>query len=165
MTDKYPPAVQRPALLKLVEALGCRDRALHRDECGDWQIEGKQGWIYAVPEGFQFFYFARNGVNEWDGEGPHMEDYVRAKRSLTFCRLTQDGNGEGVFILDRLPTADEAEIIREIFVIFKKREVGEPSEAQIAARAAFTAAQKARKHDQGDAATGKSGIAGTEGAK
>jgi hypothetical protein len=165
MTDKYPPTMQRPALLKLVEALGCRPQALRRDEYGDWHIVGKQGWIHAVPEGFQLVYFARSGVNEWDGAGPHMEDYVRAKRSLTFCRLSQDGTGEGIFFLGRLPTADEAEIIREIFVIFKKREVGEPSEAQIAARAAFTAAQRARKHDQGDAATGKSGVAGTEDAK
>ena len=125
MADKYPPTVQRPALLKLVEALGCRDNALRRDECNDWRISGKRGWIYAVPEGFQFFYFARNGVNEWDGVGPYIEDYVRAKRNLTFCRLAQDGNGEGVFFLDRLPTADEAATIREIFVIAKKREVSE----------------------------------------
>jgi hypothetical protein len=125
MTDKYPPAVQRPELLKLVEALGCRPNALRRDECNDWRISGKQGYIYAVPEGFQFFYYARNGVNEWDGEGPHIEDYIRAKRSLTFCRLTQDGNGEGMFLLDRLPTEDEAVTIREILVIAKKREVSE----------------------------------------
>jgi|HubBroStandDraft_2_1064218.scaffolds.fasta_scaffold183512_2 hypothetical protein len=125
MTDKYPPTVQRPELLKLVEALGCRPNALRRDECNDWRISGKQGWIYAVPEGFQLVYFARNGVNEWDGEGPHMEDYVRAKRSLTFCRLTQDGTGEGIFILDRLPTQEEGATIREILVIAKKREVSE----------------------------------------
>jgi len=125
MTDKYPPTVQRPELLKLVEALGCRPNALRRDECNDWRISGKQGWIYAVPEGFQLVYFARNGVNEWDGEGPHMEDYVRAKRSLTFCRLTQDGTGEGIFLLDRLPTQEEGATIREILVIAKKREVSE----------------------------------------
>jgi hypothetical protein len=125
MTDKYPPVVQRPELLKLVEALGCRPNALRRDECNDWRISGKQGWIYAVPEGFQLVYFARNGVNEWDGAGPHMEDYFRAKRSLTFCRLTQDGTGEGIFILDRLPTQEEGATIREILVIAKKREVSE----------------------------------------
>jgi hypothetical protein len=125
MTDKYPPAVQRPALLKLVEALGCRPNALRRDECNDWRISGKQGWIYAVPEGFQLVFFARNGVNEWDGVGPHMEDYIRAKRALIFCRLVQDGTGEGIFLLDRQPTADEGATIRETLVIAKKREVSE----------------------------------------
>lgn len=133
MTDKYPPAVQRPALLKLVEALGCRANALRRDECSDWHIVGRQGWIYAVPEGFQLVYFARNGVNEWDGAGPHMEDYVRAKRGLIFCRLAQDGTGEGIFCLDRLPSADEAETIREILVIPKKRQVSEEQLAQLRA--------------------------------
>jgi hypothetical protein len=82
MTDIYPPAKQREALLKLVEALGCRDNALRRDECSDSRINGKQGWIYAVPKGFQLFFFAREGVNEWDGAGPHIEDYVRAKLAL-----------------------------------------------------------------------------------
>jgi hypothetical protein len=38
----------REALLTLVEALGCRDNALRRDECGDWCISGQYGWIYAV---------------------------------------------------------------------------------------------------------------------
>jgi hypothetical protein len=123
--DIFPPAKQRPALLALRDALGCRDNALRRDECGDWRINGKQGHVYAVPEGFQLCYFARNGVTEWDGEGPHIEDYLRAKRSLTFCRVAQDGTGEGIFMLDRLPEPGEAEIIRDTLVIAKKRIMSE----------------------------------------
>jgi hypothetical protein len=137
MADIYPPTKQREALLSLRGALGCRDNALRRDECSDWRISGKQGWVYTVPEGFQLVFFARTGVNEWDGEGPHIEDYVRAKRNLIFCRLAQDGTGEGIFVLDRLPTPDEAEVIRDTLVISKKRDMGEPSEAQMAARAVF----------------------------
>ncbi len=137
MTDIYPASAQRQALLKLAEALGSRANALRRDECSDWRINGKQGHIYAVPEGFQIVFFARRGVNEWDGVGPHIEDYTRAKRKLLFCRLAQDGTGEGIFTLDRLPTANEAESIRDTLVIAKKRDMGEPSEAQLAARAAF----------------------------
>jgi hypothetical protein len=53
VTDRYPPTMQRPALLELVKALGCRDAAFRRDECGDWRISGKFGHIYAVPERFQ----------------------------------------------------------------------------------------------------------------
>ena len=47
-----------------------------------------------------------------DGAGPHIEDYVRAKRNLIFCRRAQDGTGEGIFFLGRMPTPAEAEIIR-----------------------------------------------------
>jgi hypothetical protein len=119
--DIFPPAKQRHALLALREALGCRDNALRRDECGDWRINGRQGHVYAVPEGFQLVFFARCGVTEWDGAGPHIEDYTRAKRNLIFCRLAQDGTGEGIFFLDRLPTPAEAEVIRDTLAIAKKR--------------------------------------------
>jgi hypothetical protein len=49
MADIYPPAKQREALLGFREALGCRDNAVRRDECGDWAIFGKRGHIYAIP--------------------------------------------------------------------------------------------------------------------
>jgi hypothetical protein len=93
-------------------------------------------------------FFARNGVNEWDGAGPHIEGHTRAKRAFLFCRLAQDGTGEGIFVLDRLPTPDEAATIREILVIAKKREMGEPSEAQLAARAAFAARSRTTKEPE-----------------
>lgn len=137
--DLFPPTKQRPALLPFLAAIGARDNTLRRDECSDWRIKGERGWIYAGPEGYQLCFFARNGVTEFDGAGPHIEDYVRAKRALAFCRLIQDGTGEGIFLLDRLPTRDEGETIREIFAIAKKREMGEPSEAQRAALANFLA--------------------------
>jgi hypothetical protein len=35
------------------------------------------------------------------------------KKRLAFCRLTQDGDDEGCFHLDRLPTKNEAETIRD----------------------------------------------------
>ena len=61
--DIFLPAKQRPALLALRDALGCRDNALRRDECGDWRVEGRFSHIYAVPgsldrpdtPGFQIF--------------------------------------------------------------------------------------------------------------
>ena len=84
-------------------------------------------------------------VTEWDGAGPHIEDYTQAKRKLVFCRLAQDGTGEGIFVLDRLPTPTEAVAIRETLVIAKKREMCERSEAQLAARAAFAARSRPNK--------------------
>ena len=66
----------RETLVKLVEALGCWDRALRRDVCGDWAIFGKHGHIYAVPgtldrpktEGFQIYF---RGAEEFGEPGPH----------------------------------------------------------------------------------------------
>ena len=53
MADVFPPARQREVLLALRDALGVRDNALKRDECGDWRVNGRQGHIYAVPRAFR----------------------------------------------------------------------------------------------------------------
>jgi hypothetical protein len=128
MTDIFPLAKQRPALLALRDALGCRDNALRRDECGDWRIVGKLGHVYAVPgsldrpkaEGFQI-YFRGSGEFEEPPRGSPAWSYV--KKAMAFCEVTNDGDGEGMMFLDRLPTAAEAEIIRDKLGIAKKREV------------------------------------------
>jgi hypothetical protein len=98
----------------LVKALGCWDRAYRRDECGDWMIEGKQGHIYAHPEGF-YLYCSPGSVRAWGF----------AKKALAFCVVTQDGDDEGFFRLARLPTVAEAEIIRDKLGIRKKKELSE----------------------------------------
>jgi hypothetical protein len=123
MTDIFPPAKQRPALLGLVKALGCRDNALKRDECGDWAIFGKRGHIYAVPgtldrpntPGFQIF------VMGWTARGWNL-----AKEAFKpFASLTNDGDDEGALFLDRLPAPEEAKIIRHWCGIAKKAEYSE----------------------------------------
>jgi hypothetical protein len=130
MGDIYPPTMQRPALLELVKALGCRDNALRRDECGDWRVNGKQGHIYAVPgslnrpktPGFQI-YIERESVREWS----------YAKKVLKpFADLTNDGDDDGMLFLDRLPTVNEAEVIRQYVGIAKKRAMTEETLAHLA---------------------------------
>ena len=134
MTDKYPPAVQRPALLKLVEALGCRDAALRRDECGDWRINGKYGYIYAVPgipwggmektEGFQIYF---RGA---EFEATTSKAWKYAKEAMLFAKVTQDGGTEGLLFLARLPTPEEAATIRDKLRIPKRAEYSEEVMAQ-----------------------------------
>ena len=118
--DNFPPAKQRPALLELAKALGSRDSALRRDECGDWRIEGRFGHIYAVPgspdrprtPGFQIMVTGEFSGGRWWGA---------AKRGLAFAAIANDGDDEGVLFLDRLPTPDEAEAIRHYVGVAKKR--------------------------------------------
>src|SRR6185312_10766361 len=119
MSDIFPPTKQRPALLKLAAALGSRPSALRRDECGDWRIEGHQGYVYAVPGGFSIFVLTET-ARAW----------TYAQRALSFATLAQDGDTEGSLFLDRLPTNEEAKIIRRACGIPKRVE---RSEATIAA--------------------------------
>jgi hypothetical protein len=127
--DPYPPSRQRATLLKLAEALGCRDNAVRRDECGDWCVVGKLGHIYAIPgtldrpkaDGFQI-YFRGAPVFE---EPLDTKAWTWAKKGLAFCKVTNDGDEEGMLFLDRLPTADEVPIIRDKLGIPKKREISQ----------------------------------------
>jgi hypothetical protein len=135
LADIYPASRQREALLKLVEALGCWDRALKRDECGDPRIVGKLGHIYAVPgtldrpkaEGFLIYF---RGAPEYE-EPTDSQAWTWAKKLLEpFCQVTQDGDTEGILFLDRLPTKKEAEAIRDKLVIRKRVEYDEETLAR-----------------------------------
>jgi hypothetical protein len=111
MSDRYPPALQREALAVFAAALGSASSALRRDECGDPRLNGKRCYIYAVPEGFQFYCVCDCRL-AWTWE-------------LSFAKVTQDGDEEGMLLLDRLPTAEEAEAIRDYLGIAKRPDLSE----------------------------------------
>jgi hypothetical protein len=105
----------REALLELAEALNCARRALRRDECGDWRINGKSGHIYAVPGGFQLCCMCDSALA-----------WTWAKRKMPFAHVAQDGDAEGVLNMSRLPTRTEGDVIRSYLVIAKRRMLSEP---------------------------------------
>jgi hypothetical protein len=122
--DLFRPSLQRPALLEFAQALNSRPSALRRDECGDWRINGRGGHVYAVPGAFQVVVLCEKleaGLaGRWTSQG-----WTYAKRALDFARLVNDGDDEGVFILDRLPSPAEAAILRRYCMIPKRMELGE----------------------------------------
>jgi hypothetical protein len=123
MADIYPPARQREALLKLVEALGCWDRALKRDERGAPRPSASTD----------------TSMRSWErSTGPR----ARASRCISARSrpvrkrgLVQEGAavlridagwwGKGLLFLDRLPTAKEAEVIRGKLGIRKRAQFDE----------------------------------------
>jgi hypothetical protein len=111
--ETFNSARQRAALVDFAKALGSRDSALRRDECGDPCINGRRGHIYAAPEGFMLVIMGWS-ANNWN----------KAKRALAFARLSQDGDDEGILILDRLPAKTEAEAIRHYLGVAKRKEIG-----------------------------------------
>jgi hypothetical protein len=115
MTDRFPPAKQRPRLIELQAALDARAASLGRDECGDWAMSGKLGHIYAVQQRFQLVISTGESARRWTG----------VKNRLAFCRVTQDGDDDGCMILDRLPSKSEAGLIREAVGIPQARHLSE----------------------------------------
>jgi hypothetical protein len=123
VSDIYPPAKQRAALKKLATAITSSSDALRIDECGDPRINGAHGHVYAAPEGFQFFVITET-ARAW----------TAAKKALGFAKVCNDGDEEGAFILDRLPTATEAETIRRYVGIRKRRHLSEGAKAALVGR-------------------------------
>jgi hypothetical protein len=110
MSDKHPPTKQKIVLEAFARALGSADNAFRRDECGDWRINGSRGHVYAAPEGFQIFVRASS-----------RQAWTWAKKALVFAVVMQDGDEEGILLLDRLPTHDESTTIRDYTGIRKRQ--------------------------------------------
>lgn len=71
---------------------------------------GKSGHVYRDGDGF-LLYVEAGSPRRWSN----------IKSRLAFCRINQDGDDEGCLHLDRLPTPDEAELIRDALGIRKRR--------------------------------------------
>ncbi len=84
---------------------------LARDECGDWNIFGSRGKLYTDKELGPNWY-----LYTW-------HSWARAKRGLSFMEVHQDGDDEGVLRLDRLPTEQEARLIRKCAGLGRKRKL------------------------------------------
>jgi hypothetical protein len=123
--DLYPPTKQRAALKKLAAALNFSSTALRIDECGDPRINGSHGHVYAVPKGYQMFVMTET-TRQW----------TAAKKALSFASTWNDGDEEGSLILDRLPSASEAEAIRRYVGIRKRRSMSDEARAASVARLA-----------------------------
>jgi hypothetical protein len=88
-------AIDRERLVALLNALDASPRCLERPVCrdwvGDWQITGKHG--HAMTDGDGYLFYAQATPRRW----------TSIKQSLAFCKLTQDGDDEGILFLNRLP--------------------------------------------------------------
>jgi hypothetical protein len=118
---------------ELLTALNAWDRALRRDECGGWTIIGKQGSIHSWGDGKSWvLYIACRSAMHWT--------YTK-KRLGGICAVTLDCEDEGTLRLQHLPRPDQAEVIRDILGIQKRREV---SAAELERLKAFAFARKPR---------------------
>ena len=115
--DVYRLKEQKAALLRFADAIGAK-RKLGADEAGNPRIEGKHGRIYVQPRTcdpgrapkFQI-YFSTGHATGWRF----------AREALgAFARVTNDAYDEGLLLIERLPSAEEGEVIRDKLGIFKR---------------------------------------------
>ena len=87
----------------------CMRVRFRRDECGCACIIGKQGNIHEDGAGYSLLVML-DTARKWSA----------AKAKLKgFCQLRQDGDTEGVLYLARLPTLEQAEMLRTVLGIRK----------------------------------------------
>jgi hypothetical protein len=108
---KGNPMHERAHLETVLNGLDATPRALRRDACGDWHIKGKHGHILADGSGYLIVVETDESSRRWNN----------VKQRLSFCRVAQDGDDKGCLHLDRLPTAAEAELIRDAIRVKRKR--------------------------------------------
>jgi hypothetical protein len=119
-------AADKADLFRLMEALGASPSGLRRDEAGLWFLRGRPGCSSrrgATAKRGSSWSQARTS-QQCAGHGP----------KLAFCEVTQDGDSEGCFRLHRLPTAAEAEEIRDILGIRKRMDLSAEARARLTAR-------------------------------
>jgi hypothetical protein len=117
MRNSYDSAAQaevdRQHQKDLLAAINGWDRALRRDECGAWRINGTRGSIHTWGDGSSWvLYVAGRSALHW----------TWLKKKLSFCRVTQDGDDEGCLRLVSLPTPEQAGVIRDALGIRKRME-------------------------------------------
>ena len=119
---------------RLLEALNASPRALRRDECSDWTIQGTMGRIHTWDDGRTWVLAVT---------APSARAWTAAKRRLAFCTITQDGDDEGCLRLYGLPNAGQAAAIREILGIRKRRQDSAATMARLQSRLSPRASQDA----------------------
>jgi hypothetical protein len=105
-------STNRDHLDKFLTAIDASPTVLERPVCrgwvGDYQITGKHGHVLAGGTGYLLY--VTGTVQRWK----------KAKRQLAAV-ATQDGDDEGIMHLDRPPTQAEADTIRDLIGIRKRR--------------------------------------------
>jgi hypothetical protein len=133
----------RDHLEKLITAIDASPTTLERPVCrgwvGDWQITGKSGHVLAAPPSGYLLYANTPEGDEQHPDHPERKLCYGSARKWTnikaqlvaFARLIQDGDDEGCFYLDRLPTQAEAGPIRGALGIRRRRTVTEETKARL----------------------------------
>jgi hypothetical protein len=99
----------------LMVILNASPSSLHRDDCGLWVLRGARGNISTRDDGasWQLVVFELPTARQWN----FRRDVLAA-----FAEVTEDTDTDGCLLLRRLPTVDEADVIRDILGIGKMPE-------------------------------------------
>lgn len=96
-------------LQRLSEAINTSVERIHLDECGDWNIFGRKGKIFTDSK-LWYVNLSCNSKRHW----------TATKKKLNFMEVSQDGDEERILKLERMPSQEEAEAIRNTVGLNKR---------------------------------------------
>ena len=141
-------SANRERLAPLLIALDASPSTLRKVD-GDYRIDGKWGHIFAVSD-TQYQVFV---LDEKPETGSHSrwskQGWTHCKKALmTFMKLVSDGDTEGAFTLDRLPTPEEAVLIRKYCHIRQKTHYSDEALATMRSKMQAMRAASGQKTDE-----------------
>jgi hypothetical protein len=100
-------------LQTMLVALDAAHSQLRLDSCRTWTIRGKRGYLATWGNGVRWLiYCAPGSARKWN----------RIRQALSpLGRCTQDGDDEGIIRIDRLPTHEQAALIRKAIGLVRRR--------------------------------------------
>jgi hypothetical protein len=90
-------------LTTLCEHLECSKNRLHLDAYRDWNIQGTKGHIFTDLI-YWYVYLSPESTRKWNN----------IKNKLSFMEVSQDGDDEGILKMKRMPSKEEAKILRKL---------------------------------------------------
>lgn len=90
-------------LQEVAECMNCSQSRIRLDECGDWNIFGKNGHLYTDGLGVLYLFYKAETTWKWRN----------FKKRFNFMETYVDGDDEGILALYRLPTEREGEKLRK----------------------------------------------------
>ncbi|MGY2902942.1 hypothetical protein [Bradyrhizobium sp. URHC0002] len=98
----------RERLATFARTISVSQSTLRRDACGDWILSGPAGHVSSDGASF-YVYLAWASVRGWSN----------AKRRFAYLAVTQDGDEEGVFRIDRPLSPAQATDLRNALLLRK----------------------------------------------
>jgi hypothetical protein len=90
-------------LQEVAERMNCSQSRIKLDDCGDWNILGKDGHLYTDGLGVLYLFYKAETAWKWRN----------FKKRFSFMEEYVDGDEEGILALYRLPTEREGESLRK----------------------------------------------------
>jgi hypothetical protein len=108
----------RDRMVVLADALDISLRNVSQNDCSQWTVAGKQGFLQTADERRYLLYIAAHSTRKWSA--------IKRKTRALGLEVTQDGDNEGCLRLG-IPNETQAAFVRGLLGLRRRRRPSEVS--------------------------------------